>query len=173
MRTRRALLTSGCVNVEYIVGCVCGNMHNEPSKTHAGGLYVDHPGYCPVGQVGTRCASARCLSLSCLSTVVAVEMRPTCSALAQHVRLPAHGAARPTCSALAQRVRLPAHAERTHQQSQGLKTRPRHWQPTLWLGRAASPVALLDRAIVFLTDCSFNQLPRDQGVCCFVLLNQY
>jgi len=137
MRTRRALIMLGFVNVEYVVGCVYGNMHSEPRKTRAGELYADHPGYCPVGQVGTRCASARCLLLSCLSTIVAVEMRPTFSALAQ-------------C------VRLPANAKRTHQQSQGLKTRPRHWQPVLWLGRAASPVALLARAIVFLTDCSLN-----------------
>jgi len=44
-------------------------MHIVQSKACAGGLYVDHPGYSLVAQVGSRCASARCLSLSCLTTV--------------------------------------------------------------------------------------------------------
>jgi len=53
-----------------VAGCVCVNTHNEQSTTRAGGLFVDHPGYCLAGQVGTRCASARCPSLSCLTNVV-------------------------------------------------------------------------------------------------------
>jgi len=36
----------------------------------------------------------------------------------------------------------------THEQSPGLQTNSRHWQPALWLERAVSPVALRDRAIL-------------------------
>jgi hypothetical protein len=75
------------------------NMHNTQSKARAEGLYVDHPGYCLVRQVGTCCASARCLSLSCLSTLVILEMRHTCSDLAQHLHLPAHAALKTHTSA--------------------------------------------------------------------------
>jgi len=45
-------------------------MHNVQSKARAGGLYVEHPGYCLVAQIGSRCTSAHCLSLSYLTTVV-------------------------------------------------------------------------------------------------------
>ena len=37
------------VDVDCVAGCVCVNMHNEQSKARAGGLFVDHPGYCLVG----------------------------------------------------------------------------------------------------------------------------
>jgi len=53
-RTQRALSTSGFVDVDCVAGCVCVNMHNKQSQARAGGLSVDHPGYC-LGQVGTRC----------------------------------------------------------------------------------------------------------------------
>jgi len=66
IRTQR-----GFVDVDCVAGCVCVNTHNEQSTARAGGLFVDHPGYCLVGQIGTRCASARCPSLSCLTNVVA------------------------------------------------------------------------------------------------------
>jgi len=39
-------------------------MHNAQSKARAGGLCVDHPGYCLVIQFGSRCASVcRCAQL--------------------------------------------------------------------------------------------------------------
>jgi len=59
----------GFVDVDCVVGDVCGNMHNAQSKARASGLSMDHPGYCIVAQVGSCCASARCLSLSWLTTV--------------------------------------------------------------------------------------------------------
>ena len=57
------------LNVDCVEGYVCGNMHIVQSKACEGGLYVDHPGYSFVAQVGSRFASARCLSLGCLTTV--------------------------------------------------------------------------------------------------------
>jgi len=60
----------GFVNVDCVASCVCGNMHSAQSKARAGELYVDHPWYCLVAQVGSRCASARCLSFSCLTIIV-------------------------------------------------------------------------------------------------------
>jgi len=67
---QRALLTLVVVDVDCVAGCVCGNMQNAQSKARAGGLYVDHPGYFLVAQVDSRCASARFLLLTCLTTVV-------------------------------------------------------------------------------------------------------
>ena len=60
----RALSTLGFFNVDCVAGCVCANMHNEPSKARAGGLYVNHPGYGPVRQAGTRCASGLSIASS-------------------------------------------------------------------------------------------------------------
>jgi len=34
---------SGFVDFDGVAGFVCGDMHNEQSKSRAGGLYVDHP----------------------------------------------------------------------------------------------------------------------------------
>jgi len=52
------------VDVDCVAGYVCGNMHNAQSKARAGGLYVDHLGYCLVAQVGSRCASVACHSVA-------------------------------------------------------------------------------------------------------------
>jgi len=43
-------------DADYFAGYVFGNMYNAQSKACVGGLYVYHPGYCPVAQVGSRCA---------------------------------------------------------------------------------------------------------------------
>jgi len=56
--------TKGVVNISVaivncVAGYVCGNMYNAQSKACAGGLYVDHLGYCPLAQVGSRSAIAQ------------------------------------------------------------------------------------------------------------------
>ena len=80
IRAHKGLVNVGFVLVDCVEGYVCTNMYNAQSKGRTGGLYVDHPGYClvMVAKVGSRCASARCPSLSYLTTVVnSREMRPS------------------------------------------------------------------------------------------------
>jgi len=36
-----------CRPSQRFCACVCANMHREQRKARAGGLFVDHPGYCP------------------------------------------------------------------------------------------------------------------------------
>jgi len=64
-RIQRSLSTLGFVNVNCVAGflCQCVNTHNKQIKARAGGLLVEHPGCCLVGQTGSRCASALCPSL--------------------------------------------------------------------------------------------------------------
>jgi len=74
-RTQRALSTLGFVNVGLCQRQLCcrlclWNMHTAQDKSRTGGLCVDHLGYGLLSQIGSRCASALCLSLSCLTTVV-------------------------------------------------------------------------------------------------------
>jgi len=55
IRAHEGLVDMGFVDVDFNAGYVCGNMHNAQGKACAGGLYVDHPVYCCVVQVGSRC----------------------------------------------------------------------------------------------------------------------
>ena len=65
IRAHTGLVNVGFVNVDFVTGYVCGNMHNAQGKACAGGLYVDHLVYCCVVQVGSQCEQVRCLTLSC------------------------------------------------------------------------------------------------------------
>jgi len=71
-RTQRAFSTLVFGDIDLCYRLCLWNMHNAQSKARAGGLYVDHPGYCFVAQVCSRCASARRPLLSCFATLLAV-----------------------------------------------------------------------------------------------------
>ena len=55
IRAHKGLVNVGFVNVDFVACYVCGNMHNAQGKACAGGLYVDHPDYCCIVQVGSQC----------------------------------------------------------------------------------------------------------------------
>ena len=55
IRLHKGFVNVGFVNVDFVVCYICGNMHNAQDKVCAGGLYVYHPVYSCVVQVGSRC----------------------------------------------------------------------------------------------------------------------
>jgi len=65
IRGHIGLVNVGFVDVDFVAGYVCGNMHNAQGKACAGGLYGDHPVYCCVVQVGSRYEQVHCLALNC------------------------------------------------------------------------------------------------------------
>jgi len=54
IRAHQGLLDVGFVDVDFVAGYVCGNMHNAQGKACARGLYADHPVYCCVVHVDSR-----------------------------------------------------------------------------------------------------------------------
>ena len=64
-RTQRAMSTLVFSDVDLCCRMCLWNMHHAQSKARAGGLYVNHPGYCFVAQICSRCAAARsCCSVA-------------------------------------------------------------------------------------------------------------
>ena len=51
----KGVVDVGVADVDCVAGYICRNMYNAQIKACAGGLYVDHPGYCSVAQVDSHC----------------------------------------------------------------------------------------------------------------------
>jgi len=56
IRAHTGLVKVGFVDVDFVAGYVCGNMHNAQVMACAGGLYVDH-GPALVSSVVLNCST--------------------------------------------------------------------------------------------------------------------